>query len=225
MKRTGAYTLGIAGLLALSVLAGCKKDGLEPLPMGYEFFPLRVGHWVEYEVDSMWRDDVLNVHDSVSYRLLERVFETYADAEGRTAYRILRYVADDSGEWQVRDVWTSFMDERYAETTEENKRRLKLSFPVRQARSWDVNVYNSDEKLEVAYRELDKPWSSDSLSFDKSVMVRNLLPANPVIRRDYEEYYVREVGMVEKRWEETNSQVTGVRGFRLRMVAVAYGDQ
>lgn len=225
MKRTGAYTWGIVGLLSLSVLAGCKKDPVDPVPLGYEFYPLRVGHWVEYEVDSMWRDDVLNVHDSVSYRLLERVYETYTDAEGRTAYRIRRYVADGSGEWQVRDVWTSYMDERYAEKTEENKRRLKLSFPVREARTWDVNVYNSDEKLEVAYRELDEPWASDSLSFEKSVMVRNVLPANSVIRRDYEEYYVREVGMVQKRWEESNSQTTGVRGFRMRMVAVAYGDQ
>lgn len=225
MNRTGANTWGIVGLLALTVLAGCKKDALEPVPMGYEFFPLRVGHWVEYEVDSLWRDDVLNVHDSVSYRLLERVEETYTDAEGRTAYRILRYVADDLGEWHVRDVWSAYMDERFAEKTEENKRRLKLSFPVRQARSWDVNVYNADDELEVAYREVDRPWASGSLSFPKSVLVRNVLPANLIVRRDYEEHYVREVGMVQKLWEETNTQISGVRGFRLRMVAVAYGDQ
>lgn len=225
MSSIRAFAWGMAGILALSVLAGCKKDAEEPLPMGYDFFPLRVGHWVEYEVDSMWRDDVLNVYDSVSYRLLERVHETYTDAEGRTAFRILRYVADQAGEWQIRDVWTSYTDERYAEKTEENKRRLKLSFPVRQTRTWDVNVYNTDAELEVAYRELDEPWSSDSLSFEKSVLVRNVLPANSVLRRDYEEHYVREVGLVEKSWEETNSQVTGVRGFRLRMVAVAYGDQ
>lgn len=225
MKNNKLFRTASAVIVSATLLSACKDDVAAPQDMGQEFFPLKVGHWVEYQVDSLWRDDVLNVLDSVSYRLLERIEEVHTDAGGRTAYRILRYVPDASGNWEVRDVWTAYRDQRGAEMTEENMRRLKLSFPVREARTWDINVYNTDRLLDVAFRELDEPWASDSLSFDKSVLVRNVLGPNAVEKRNFEERYVRDVGLVEKYWEETNTQVSGVRGFRMRMVAVAHGDQ
>jgi len=225
MMKNKLFRIASAVAVSATLLTACKDDVATPQDLGLDFFPLRLGHWVEYQVDSMWRDDVLNIQDSVSYRLLERIEEVYTDGGGRTTHKILRYVPDANGNWEVRDVWTAFRDQRYAEMTEENKRRLKLSFPVREARTWDINVYNTDRLLEVAYREVDQPWSSDSLSLDKSVLVRNVLGPNAVEKRNFEERYVRNVGMVEKYWEETNTQVSGVRGFKLRMVAVAYGDQ
>lgn len=225
MKKNKLIRVVTAIAISASVLTACKDDVATPQDLGSDYFPLRVGHWVEYQVDSMWRDDVLNIRDSVSYRLLQRVEEVYTDGGGRTSHKVLRYVRDSNGNWEVRDVWTAFSDQRYAEMTEENKRRLKLSFPVREARTWDINVYNTDRLLEVAYREVDQPWASDSLSFEKSVIVRNVLGPNNVEKRNFEERYAREVGLVEKYWEETNTQATGVRGFKMRMVAVAYGDQ
>ncbi len=224
MKNNAIYRQAIAVLCCLSLLSACKDDAAEPQDLGLDFFPLNVGHWVEYQVDSLWRDDVLSVLDSVSYRMMVRVEEEYTDAGGRTAHRVLRYIPDASGEWVVRDVWTAHRDQRGAEMTEENIRRLKMSFPVREARTWDLNVYNVDRQLDVAFRELDEPWVLDSLSFDKSVLVRNVQGPNAVEKRNFEERYVRGVGLVEKYWEETNTQVGGVRGFRLRMVAVAHGN-
>lgn len=225
MKNHTLFRIASMVVVFATLITSCKEEVVTPQDLGLDFFPLRTGQWVEYQVDSMWRDDVLNIRDSVSYRLLERVEDVYTDAGGRAVHRILRYVPDATGNWEVRDVWTAHRDIRSAEMTEENKRRLKLSFPVREARTWDINVYNSERLLEVAYRELDEPWASDSLSFEKSVLVRNVLGPNAVEKRNFEERYVRDVGLVEKYWEETNTQVTGVRGFRMRMVAVAHGLQ
>jgi hypothetical protein len=190
-----------------------------------------VGSWIEYQVDSMWQDDILAIRDSVSYRLRERVFETYTDETGRTAYRILRYVQNAESEWQVRDVWTATADTRFAEKTEENMRLLKLSFPVRNARTWDINVYNTDRVLEVAFRNVDEPWSTGSLAFDSTVVVRNVLGPNAIERRDLEERYARHVGLVEKKGWETNTQFNSstqqfvVRGFKYSMVVVGYGTE
>ena len=89
---------------ALAVLTGCKKDEEVVVDLGLDYYPTAVGSWVEYQVDSLWRDDVAAVLDSVSYRLLERVAEAYTDDEGRPARRILRYVRDANDEWIVRDV-------------------------------------------------------------------------------------------------------------------------
>lgn len=224
MKNNRPFWIALATLSCVALLTSCKDDGVEPEDLGLDYFPTQVGHWVEYQVDSLWRDDPFNVIDSVSYRLRERIEETYIDAGGRTAYRILRLVLDENGNWVVRDVWTAYRDKRGAELTEENDRRLKLSFPVREARAWDLNVYNTQRELEVAYREVGEPWASDGLAFEQSVLVRNVLGPNAVEKRNFEERYVKGVGLVEKYWEETDTQANGVTGFRMTMVAVAHGN-
>jgi len=224
-------TARLALFLLPAVLAGaCKKDTPpEPIDLGYDYFPTTVGSWVEYQVDSLWRDDVAGVLDSVGYRLRERIHETYTDPAGRPALRILREVRDPRGNWAVRDVWTATRSATAAEKMEENLRRLKLSFPVREGRSWDMNVFNTEPELRVALREVDLPRSVNGLSFESTAIVRNTLPPNLVDRRDFMERYAKGVGLVEKDWEETNTQFDRsaqryvVRGFRLRMAVVAHG--
>ncbi|MDX9751609.1 MAG: hypothetical protein RBT71_11055 [Flavobacteriales bacterium] len=227
---------GIIGIsiLALAV-AGCRSD--EPVPPfdpGLDHFPIAVGTWVEYQVDSVWRDDDAGVHDSISYRLLERIEEHYIDPAGRPAQRIVRYVHDADGQWAPRDVWMSTRSAQYAEKLEENMRRLKLSFPLREGRAWDINVYNTAPALEVAVEEVGMPAVINGTHHAATVALRNTVPPNPIVTRNYFERYARHVGMVEQRWTEWDRQpvydqtgaITGftVRGFDLRMSAVAHGN-
>jgi hypothetical protein len=51
---------------------------------------------------------------------------------------------------------------------------------------------------------------------------------NIILRRDFEERYAKHVGLVEKRWVETNTQFpaaggTSVIGFWLTMTVVDHG--
>lgn len=219
----------LVAALAFSVLpTACKKEEeADPVDLGYDYFPTKIGTWVEYQVDSLWRDDTLGILDSVSYRLLERIEENYTDPEGRPSQRIRRYVKDQDDNWVVRDVWTRTLTTTAAEMTEENKRRLKLSFPVRTSRTWDVNAYNADDDLLVSCRDIDKPLQLAGLYFDRTVLVKNTVPANIIDKRNFEERYARGVGMVSKYWEETNTQYPQgspvIRGWRLDMMAVAHG--
>ncbi|WKZ67782.1 MAG: hypothetical protein QY325_07585 [Flavobacteriales bacterium] len=212
--------------LFLALLAtGCGKEEASPVDLGFDYFPRKVGSWIEYQVDSTWQDEAAGVTGSVSYRLREKVVEAYTDPAGRPAWRIHRVVRDGSGEWVVRDVWTSTMNAVAAEVAEENLRRLKLSFPVRDGRRWDINSLNAAEGLEVAFRNVGLPWTGDSLGFPQTVLVRNTVPANVVERRDFEERYAKGVGLVQKIWHESTTQSSGTQGWRLEMEAVAFGTE
>ncbi|MEO8590988.1 MAG: hypothetical protein ABI432_16540 [Flavobacteriales bacterium] len=225
----------VAASMSALLLSACKKDEAEPVDLGYDYFPTKVGSWVEYQVDSLWRDDAASpaVLDSVSYRLLERIEENYTDPEGRPSQRVLRYVRDVDDNWVVRDVWTRTFTTTAGEMTEENKRRLKLSFPVRSSRTWNINVYNTDPELTVAFRDVDSPWQAGGLSFEKTVLVKNTVPPNYIDKKNFEERYARGVGMVSKYWEVTNTQyppppappTPEVVGWRLNMVVVAFGNE
>jgi hypothetical protein len=230
MHRT---TRTLCALMVIAVsFAACKKDeDAGPPDLGFGYFPTQVGTWVEYRVDSAWRDDALSVRDTITYQLRERITEHFTDAEGRPCQRITRYVQDEEGEWVVRDIWSSTKSNTAVEKTEENIRRLKLSFPTREGRAWDMNVYNTVDDLEVAFRDVDEPWSTGGLSFDSTLIVRNTVGPNPIIKRNFEERYAKNVGMVQKYWEETESQysntsppVLQVKGFRLDMVVTAHGQ-
>lgn len=211
-------------LAAALALVGCRKSEAEKPDLGYDYFPRKVGAWIEYQVDSLWRDDPAGVLFTASYRLREKVVELYIDPAGRTAWRIHRLVGDADGNWTVRDVWTSTRDERAAEVSEENLRRLKLAFPVREARRWDVNVYNPEPALEVAFREVGRPLSLGALGFEETVLVRNTVPANPIITNNYEERWAKGVGMVSRYREFKNQQANGCNQcWRLDLRAVAYG--
>lgn len=211
-------------LVAASLFCGCAKDDPPEVDLGYGYYPRQVGSWVEYQVDSLWRDDSFQILDSVSYRLLEKVVEAYTDPEGRPAFRIHRFIQDTDGNWVIRDVWTSTKDEQAAEMTEENLRRLKLSFPVRSGRTWNTNVYNPEEEFSVGYLDIGAAWSAMGLSYANTVLVKNTVPPNFVIKRNLEERYADGIGMVSKYREESETQSTGVKGWRLKMIAVSYGN-
>lgn len=219
MKQTLFFALVLSSL----VISGCKKEDVVATDLGYGYYPTTLGSWVEYQVDSIWKDEEFGEYDSVSYRLRQRIESAFIDAEGRQAWRVQRSVQDTSGTWRVRDVWSTTANGIIAELTEENERRLKLSFPVRLGRAWDSNVFNVNPELEVGYEEVDVAWSVNGLSFDSTALVQNTVPANPVDRRDLVERYAKGIGMVYKQWEETNTQMTGTRGFKVTMVAVDHG--
>ncbi|MCU0319315.1 MAG: hypothetical protein MUE88_04480 [Flavobacteriales bacterium] len=221
MRLRPSYLLFLVTLVSLGA---CKKDEEPAVDLGYGYYPTVVGSWVEYQVDSVYREDAVPRYDSVSYRLRQTIESAYLDAEGRQAFRVQRAVQDTAGNWVIRDVWTTTANGITAELMEENKRRQKLSFPVRLSREWDVNVYNTDRELEVGYTEVDVPWSVNGLSFERTALVKNTVPANAVERRDWEERYAHGVGMVYKRWVETDTQSGEVTGFFLTMTAVAYGQ-
>lgn len=220
---------------AIAALSSCKKEEAMQPDLGYGYFPRAVGAWIEYQVDSSWRDDGAGVQGSVSYRLKEKVVEQYTDPAGRTAWRIHRSVLDADSNWVVRDVWTSTVDENAAEVSEENHRRLKLSFPVRDGRRWDLNVYNVEDELEVAFREVGLPWSGGGLSHGATVLVKNTVPPNLVDTVIHEERYSQDIGLVHKRWVVSNSQwhyppppappQLRITGNYLTMVAVAHGTE
>ncbi len=219
---------GAAAVLGL-VLIGCSKDTTEPVDLGFDYFPTQVGKWVEYQVDSTWYDEFNSISGTVSYRVRETVFEDFTDPEGRPAQRIRREVQDTAGVWHTHDIWWQVRTASAAEKTEENMRRLKLSFPAGPNRYWNANVYNTGEELELTFGDLHLPYSVNGMDFDSTLTVKSTYFNNIIDTISFNERYAKHVGLVRKRWVRSNSQWDVplqqflTRGWTLNMVAVAHG--
>jgi hypothetical protein len=212
-----------AFLAATILAAGCsKRESAQPIDPGHEYFPIRVGSWVEYQVDSAWRDDAFSVDTSKSYLLRQVIAEHYTDPGGRPALRIERFIRQGD-EWVIRDVWTGTRSTTGLEVTEENERRLKLSFPVRDGRTWDVNALNTMDRLEVITRNAGQPITLGGTAYARTVLVESTVPGNIVETRDYRERYAEGVGMIEHHWYHRQAGGS-LRSVQFDMVAVAYGN-
>jgi len=223
------------------LLSGCKDDEIVPQDIGYGYWPANTGHWVEYEVDSLWQEDVIGARIAAHYLLREVIDSQYVDAQGRAAQRIERFVQDSTGAWIIKDIWTQTRDNTQAEKTEENLRKLKLAFPVRAYQQWNAHVYigddglefTTDDEMEVEVDEVDAPWGNGVLSFDSTCTVVSTYETNFIVTKRFEERYAKNVGLVSKLWMQYDKQDgvpmgDGINqdtvGFRMTMKVVAYGN-
>ena len=198
-------------LVCIGMLAACKKDEPAEVDLGYDYFPQNLGHWIEYQVDSMRVQLVSgNVLDTAlySYPLREVLVENITDAEGRPAQRVVRYLRDANNTWLPKDVWWQTRDNVRAERSEENLRRIKLVFPPREGTEWNTNATNIEDEFGLEYGEVDQPFSVNGMSFDKTVSVVGTFQNNFVNTRNYLERYARGVGMIYHEMDSINTQIS-----------------
>ena len=185
--------------LGLLVCFACEDKIEDPPDLGLDYFPVEVGTWVEYDVDSIVFDDFTGEVDTFQFRIREEVESVFEDLEGRSTQRLERWrKASDSSDWKLKDVWTANRTQTTAERVEENVRFVKLSFPVRDGLEWDGNVLNIFGEQEYEYLEADVPQTINGNSFEQTLSVLQRENINLIERQRAEERYARGVGMIYK---------------------------
>jgi len=207
-------------LVVLLCIAGCSDD---PVVSAYpdltrEYFPLKVGASITYQVDSIVFDDAPggNKLDTASFQLKEEVASINLSEQGDTVYYLHRFRrTDETQPWALADVWTASTTGTEALRTEENLTFLKLSFPLKYGKRWQPTSYINPETSVLIGTENVQPyeeWHAKVLSFDKSgsagnfnfpigdvMTVEQTNMDDGVMKRYVSETYVRDIGLVERR--------------------------
>jgi len=233
--------------LLIIILSGCRKDEEVDIDFRYEYFPVEVGHWVIYNVDSVTYNNFDGSVDTSTFEIKEIIESTFIENEGRTSYRIERYRRDnDTCPWILKDVWSADLTTTRAERVEENLRFLKLIFPPKVGKLWKGNVYiNAQDDLafyndwDYEYTEVDTGKTIYWYTPD-SIRIRNTflttLTVLQVDREDLlekvygEEIYAKDVGLVYKKLVHLKTQKISSapwyekaeKGFILTMNVVDY---
>lgn len=191
--------------------------------MGYQYYPVDIGHYVVYDVVEIEHDEALNLHDTDTYQIKEFFESTFTDNEGNESVRLERLRRDSvTGPWVIADVWYTTRLPRRAEKIEENKRILKLIFAPNEGEAWDGNVYNTDDEWEYVIRSVHAPTSIGGFSLDSTctVVERDFRPG--VLFHEYSSStYATNIGLV-RTWrkviEMNGSDTTSVtKGYELYM--------
>ena len=74
----------------------------------YNYFPLEVNSWVEYDVIDITHSDFGS--DTLIYQLKEIITEEFLDNSGRLTYRIERFIKDSTNSnWTIKDIWYDYV--------------------------------------------------------------------------------------------------------------------
>jgi len=185
--------------------SSCKKD--EAPDVGYNYFPDRVGKYVVYEVDSISKDDLLNVNDTFKMQLKEVIQSIYTDNQGRPTMRMERYkkfynpnLSYDSMQWTLTDVWSATRTNTTLETNEENITYTRMIFPVRKKDlTWDGNAPNIFEAWDYEYALVDLPETINNIPFDSVATIEEINSNNLVETKYSEAKYAKNVGLVYRK--------------------------
>lgn len=187
----------VAVLALMLALAACKKETeVVALNYGYNYFPLQIGKYVTYNVQTTTYDIVaagtpydlkiltnagIEYVDTVftSFQMKEEIVDTIKDNNGRLGYKIHRYKRPDATQpWVIDRVWAAYRSATEAEKVEDdNLRFVRLIFPIDSASTWKATKYiNEEETYTIASETLTpyKGWRSKYLDIDKPFTINGI---------------------------------------------------
>lgn len=206
----------------------CKKNDVE-IDFRYGYFGLEEGKYVDYEVTEILHDDPVQIHDTVKYELRAFIGDTVIDNEGRIARKYFRAIKnEETGQFEIKDVWTALIDNYKAELIEENQRVIKLVFAPTDDKVWNRNAFNMFEQKDCYYDYLHQPVTLNGINYPTTLRVEIENSQNLIEYKRNFETYAEGIGMINLFKKDFESLISGDTlkpkiGTELHMRAIAHG--
>ena len=229
-------------VLLILLFTSCKKeDAPYSTPSLDEYYPLQVGKYITYNLDSTLFVNFGRNSTIVHYQAQDRIDAEITDNSGRKAFRVIRFIRPDStAEWVPDNTFMVVPTENSIEYLENNLRFVKLRLPVKQGFSWEGNSfidtysrYSEFKQLdgwEYTYDSIGAPLTINSLTFDKTIKVAERdeflgydpsLPTTQHAERTYSvEKYGKGIGLIYREfltWDYQSVNNSSYTGYGIKM--------
>ncbi len=223
----------LCSLSVLLLLFACKsKTVLEDfqLDYGYDYFPLEIGKYWEYSVDSILFDTTgmgVVIEETSSF-LREEVVDTFRDNKNRLVYTIERfYRPDEMTVWTVQSVSYALLDGTQLEVVDNNLRYIRMVFPLEDGEIWDGNQFIDPTTMITIKGELleiFKGWNYeieslgevdviDNVTYDEVLSITQAASENVIELRESSEKYARGIGLIHREMRILDTQcISGCEG-------------
>lgn len=223
-------------ILLFLVLSGLTfhacNDDIDPrskLGFEEEFYPLDLGRYWEYRIDSVtYAIDGSMIDSTISY-IREEVVDSYVDAASDTIAVIDKlWKRNLTDKWKIQKAITATISNYEAIRTEDNRRLIKLVLPPSIGATWDSNAFiDPFQDVRVAGGELVKVYKdwTDAQVFEREAIAtiggssyNNLVTViltdseSTIEKRYAKEQYAKGVGMVAAEYIILDTQCNGCDG-------------
>lgn len=156
-----------------------------------DYYPLQVGKYITYRVDSTVYTNFGHVTEIHSYQVKHSIDALTTDNLGRPAYRVFRYIRDTAGTqpWTPNGSYFITPLDQSIEVVENNLRVIKMHLPVKDGFSWPGNTYlpndayssfysfNNDDDMaswSFSFTGIDQPMTINGNNFSKVTTVTQI---------------------------------------------------
>lgn len=234
MRKVSLLFLTVVSALFFSA---CNKDAeVLDLPAIKDYYPLEVGKYVTYSLDSTVFINFGAKDTVIKYEVKHQIDGTLTDNLGRPAYRVTRYIRKNAAASWVPDNTFMVVPTDFAmEFIENNMRFLKLKGPIRDGFTWKGNSFidtyslNSNVKYlddwDYTYEDVNVSQNIGAYTLDSTLNVnqRDETIGNPSDVNSYSEInfgaekYAKGIGMVYRNFLHIEYQppTPGRPGYRL----------
>lgn len=222
-RNSMKYWLFILSCLCIVFVSCDETDDFE-LDTKEAYFPLEIGKYITYSVDSIRYGAAsgggTNI-DTSTFEWREMVVDTFRDGENRLVYEVERMRRDNPNQdWQIVNVLSITKTADRIEWVENNRRFVKMFFPLKLEDTSNVFQYFDEFELvsiggevieafkawEYIVDELDVPSSVNSFSFDSTSTISYANSENVIELRIAREQYAKNIGLIAKEYMILDTQ-------------------
>ena len=159
-------------LIVAVIFNACKKStNTLAVASVSEYYPLQVGKYITYNLDSTIFINFGTAQAVVKYQVKHQIDALITDNLGRPAYRVIRYIRKTAANpWVPDNTFMAVQTDFAVEFIENNMRFLKLKGPVRDAFTWKGNSYIDTYSLNSTVKYLDDwDYAYDSVNVKQTI--------------------------------------------------------
>jgi hypothetical protein len=200
------------------LLNSCSKTNPLVTDTPADYYPMHVGNYIIYRMDSLKYINVGSKDTVVSYLAKEVVEDSITDNLGRPSYRVVRYLSDTNGlsSWTPSIAYMVTPTRGSVEVVENNLRYIKMVTPVQDGISWLGNIYIDTKSAEsqvpymdgwnYTYAETGMPYDVLAGTIPETVTVNEVNSVTGLGDGSYTqtlysaEIYGKNIGLIYKRF-------------------------
>jgi len=229
--------LKIKSIIFLSIiflLIACKKESaVFKTEKIKDYYPLKVGKYINYKLDSTVYLSLGTKKEVRSYLVQDKIDSIITDNLGRPSYKIKRTIRSntDTTKWKDLMSYLVTFDSTRLELVEDNQRYLKMVEPISNGFNWKGNSFINTAGIpsiqyladwKYTYENVRRPFSVNGISYTETVTVnqRNDTSGTATNKKSYfeinysKEVYSKSIGLIFKEflheaWQPPNASSPG----------------
>jgi hypothetical protein len=191
--------------LLFIVFCSCKK--VEPIKESDTvYFPVDLNTYNVYTVTELKHDAFLAQTDTSYFFVKETTQDTLINNAGELVYRVKVEKSTDDTLYSFHKYLIIQRDEFSAQRVEDDIRKIKLSFPFKERKSWDANELNTSDYQLARTIQLGETIILEGIEHKETVTVDLGSDIDPFFTNVEEEIYAKNTGLVRRIFKDLQTQ-------------------
>lgn len=192
-------------ILVILSFYSCKKVE-PPVESDNIFFPLKLSTYTVFEVTILQHDAFTEQTDTIVYFIKETTQDTILNNAGKLVYRTKVEESQDDTNYTFVKYVIEEKDNFSAQRVEDDTRKIKLSFPLAERKTWDANELNVNDYQSAKTIKINEPYTAGDTAFTQTVIVDLGTDIDPFFTTVESEVYAKNIGLISRVVKEIQTQ-------------------